>query len=63
MSITHTFTLAQILDLCDSEDSWIQFCNDFGWGYFCVNEGLGELRQSLTQAEVRKYGIVPPGKD
>jgi len=63
VSNTHTFTLSQILELCDSEESWIRFCNDWGWSYYSVVEGLGESRQTLFVEEMRKYGIVPPGKD
>jgi hypothetical protein len=53
--MTITITLSEALDKCRD---WGDFCAEFGWSEWCVNEGGGHITQSLTEEEAIKHGII-----
>ena len=49
------FTLGEILEHCDD---WEAFCDKYGWDYYAVNEGGGDIKQSLSVVEMDELGIL-----
>lgn len=52
---TITFKLSQILNNCYD---WDKFCEEQGWSVWAVNEGGGDIEQTLTLKEAKSYGLL-----
>ena len=50
-----TLTLSEVLR---KVNNWDDFCEQFGWGLYVVNEGGGHIEQTLTEEEAKKFGIL-----
>lgn len=50
-----TFTLREILNKCYD---WDEFCEEFGWSVWAVDEGDEEITQTMTIKEARYHGLL-----
>lgn len=48
-------TLEEVLDRCNN---WIDFCKDFGYSEYSVNEGGGNIEVEMTEEQAKKHGII-----
>jgi hypothetical protein len=48
-------TLGEILKTCDD---WEKFCDDFGYTFYAVQEGGGDVEVELTLEQAHRLGIL-----
>lgn len=52
-------TLSEILQ---KGNNWEAFCEKYGWSEWAVKEGGGDIEQTLTIKEAKKFGLLEGGE-